>query len=99
MAPLLVPVLGTVVGAPVDRGATGITSGRMASWAAAPSLRTSAPVAPGMDTTSWSLPWITTVASVTPVPLTRFSRIVLASFMDVLDGVFPPGALAVNTTC
>jgi hypothetical protein len=78
----------------------GITLPRMVSTAALPRAATAwALVCPGMDTTIWLLPWTTTVDWVTPVPLTRFSMIVLAWLIAEEDGVFPFGVLAVKITC
>src|SRR6266487_2664800 len=54
---------------------------------------------PGIDTTIWLLPWMTTSASVTPEPLTRSSMICRASLMADFDGVLPLGALASKMTC
>ncbi len=56
-------------------------------------------VLPGIEMTIWSVPWMTTVASVTPDPLTRFSMICLAWFIDDFDGVLPASVFAVKITC
>ena len=93
--------VGAALGAylPQPTAWAGATRPRKFSTAAAPSLVTSVRVPPGIDTTSWSSPWMTTVASVTPVPLTRSSMICLACSMAEVDGVLPCGAFAWKITC
>ena len=57
------------------------------------------PVPFGISTTSWSLPWTTTVAPVTPVPLMRSSRIWRAWVIcDEVGGGEPFGVWAVKIT-
>jgi hypothetical protein len=80
-------------------GAAGAARPRKFRTAGCPSLATSVSLPPGIDTTIWSAPWTTTVASVTPVPLTRSSMIALAWFIDAADGVAPFGVRAVKVTC
>ena len=83
---LVVGFAGVVVQATWTAGAT---NGRKFSFAAWPRLARFASL-PGIETTSWSLPWITTVASVTPVPLTRSVMICLAcDMLELDDGVCP----------
>jgi hypothetical protein len=79
-------------------GTAGATRPRKFRTAAAPSLAMSALVPPGTDTTIWSVPWMTTSAPETPVPLTRSAMICLACCMEELLGVDPFGVLAVNVT-
>lgn len=64
-----------------------------------PSRATSVDVPFGISTISWSLPWTTTVAPVTPVLLMRSSRICLACVIcaDVTDGE-PFGVCVVKIT-
>jgi hypothetical protein len=80
-------------------GAVGATSPRKFRTAGWPSSATSVPVPPGIETTIWSLPSTTTVAWVTPLPLTRSSMIALAWFIADSDGVLPSGARAVKVIC
>ena len=77
----------------------GITSGRKFRLAAWPSLLMSWVFLPGIETTIWLLPWITTSASVTPEPLTRSSMICRASLIADFDGALPLGAFASKMTC
>ncbi len=99
-------VLPDAVADPVGAGAfapqvmatAGITNPRMLSTAASPSFLMSVFVPPGIDTTSWSLPWITTVASVTPVPFTRSWMMCCACSIDDLDGALPFGVFASKMT-
>jgi len=80
-------------------GTAGITTPRKFSTAALPSRVTSVSVPPGIEMTIRFEPSMTTVPPVTPEPLTRFSMICLAWFIDALDGVLPASVFAVKITC
>jgi hypothetical protein len=56
-------------------------------------------VLPGTETTSWSVPWMTTVAWVTPDPLTRSVMICFASSIWECFGVVWFVVEAVKTIC
>src|SRR5579875_3387148 len=92
------PLPGAVVADAQVTCTAGATRPRKFSTAAAPRFLMSVALSPGIDTTSWSVPWMTTVASVTPVPLTRSSRICLAWFMLSLVGAVPLSVFAVKIT-
>jgi hypothetical protein len=83
-----------------NTGTAGITTPRKLRTAALPNFATSVFVLPGIEITIWLEPWMTTVASVTPEPFTRFSMICLAWFIDDFDGVLPVSVVfAVKMTC
>ena len=77
---------------------------RSCAWRTTVSTRLSW-VAPGTWTTIWLLPWVLTVASVTPEPLTRLSMMLAASLRlsfdtSALGGQHDLGAaLEVETEC
>ena len=70
-------------------GTAGMTTGRKFNFAACPRSCRSVTFLPGIETTIWFDPWMTTSALATPEPLTRCSMMSLASFIDDLGGVGP----------
>jgi hypothetical protein len=82
-----------------DTGTAGPTTPRKLRIAALPSAATSVLVPLGISTTSWSLPWTTTVEPVTPVVLMRSSRICRAWVIcEDVGGGEPFGVCALKIT-